>query len=282
MANKTLSYSQTEGNSQGYYDLIGKRRANDADNKKHRKKVSKSLYSIPVDETVSFAFWINNTEDDIISRVVKTEVEGYPLKVPEGSGRVFTYKSILQSDKGSLVHIVMFPGELQIEAPQTLESYRGFFPSISFITPPKESIALWLEDGKWVCGFSRNNNWVHVCTLGYATTHKNLVHNLQRIYAEQLLKELVPEYRSIEVWATEDQAMRQELECIAEKVTFGSRPGFEYPSDYEIIPHSVADARIEKRQEGPAQYVDFSRPCIALALAGTAMGIDLKSEDGPE
>ena len=277
MADTIWSYSQVEGERREFGDLVGKPRVDGNKSRKNRNHVPKSYYAIPMAETISLAKWIKNTDDRVIANVVELEVESYPLPVSQGPGTVYSYKKVLQTEDAALVHILIVPEDLKLEDPARLNSYRGFFPSISFLEPPENSIALWLEDGKWVAGFSRNSNWVRVSTLGSSGNFGELVAGIRRIYAELLLKGLVEEYETIEVWTAENTSLQQELECLASTVRFTPRPAFGFPVDYQIVPNAAAAAKLEKRRRANRWLMIFGIVAF-LILAGAGVYFDLQSK----
>lgn len=247
-------YSLTEGGGRGYYDLIKKQWVTQK-SANNRNLDKRSIYSIPVNEIVSFSKWVNTNNRDLIDKIVKVEVESYPLTLSLEPGKIYSHEIVGSSAESSLVHIVIFPGDISNENPTGIPEYQSYFPSFSFIKPPKDGVALWQEDNNWVAGFSRSNKWVHVCTLGSAPNPEVLVSALNRNSAELALKEIIPGVNSVTVWAPESADLSDALATFTDKVTFGTKPSYIRPSRFEILPNIVAEDNLRKSRQSKSRVL---------------------------
>jgi len=208
---------------------------------------SRAIYLVPAFDLVSVPQWVNSSADEIISQVVRVELENLGVKVDSAGGQLLDWKPIAREGSRTLVQSFAIPWELPLTG-DGKTTWTSFIPQHAAFPPPGDAIVFWCEDSRWTAGFTRGTHWVHVENLGPADDWNRLVREALLTSLGLVARDFIAPPRLAIVWSEWNPGLHRALdESFDGEVLFEPKPppSAELSGDWRLLPTTVHRRRSE-------------------------------------
>jgi len=231
---------------------------------------SDCVLAIASHDLVSIPKWVNSRDTQIIDQIVAGEVEDLGIAGIAGPGKLYGWKPVATREQQTLIQIVVIPWPL---AP--LDRVRklvvDYIPFFSLRPPPDNGICLWREGNKWIAGYSRLGEWIHVHSLGETGKEGSFPQEIALTVRELAAGDYITEPQCFHSWAELPGELAASLALYPDNPV--ERQGLPPVTlsencSWEILPHETARARTRKQNQGKWLGVIS---LFVLLLAGLAI-----------